>query len=434
MNVPRTALCLIFATAAVAACSSSDTRKDDGSAALATNDCGIQIDRFKELEIIDDAVVNDARTKNETGGAWSFRHAVEELSEGDTSAFLDKWLNSFARSGQVNGFSVAGRTFGHRALVCPWLRSTPENECDATCTVCKTKHLDLAKAPFKLLAIANRLDLSGIYEGTAGEGRLVFGATSGPADLAANRRCTSGADTGCTLDMTVIFEYALPQGEGRDAAHWAREWHKLGAAGSFDDGYKASLQNVTDGFSRRGASPGRPLGGSAISQIRTNERIFEWDWELREFIGANGGLLLAATENTPDPSLNGSETLKKWLLANRDTVLTEKHEIPIGLLGGRAPSQTFKWHVDVDEPLRHAFARQTCNGCHQSEERFVDGNFHISPHQTGTAKLSAFLHDPADQTHDELSKRAAFLADVLCANPPTSPAENTPGAPSPGTP
>ena len=213
------------------------------------------------------------------------------------------------------------------------------------------------------------------------------------------------------MAMTVIYEFELVG----PTKMWAERWHSLGQATDFDESYKAALEGVTSAFVNRGSKPAAP-SGSAISTIRTNEREFEWQWEMREFKLGDGGVFLGPVLNTPDVSLNGANAVSDFLVQNRALVLTEKFALPTSLRGAAA-KQGFRWSFDVDEPLRAAFARQTCNGCHQSEQAPVDVNFHISPFRVGIAKLSPFMNNPADPAHDELAVRTSDLRDLLCAAP-----------------
>jgi hypothetical protein len=44
----------------------------------------------------------------------------------------------------------------------------------------------------------------------------------------------------------------------------------------------------------------------------------------------------------------------------------------------------------------------------------TDFNFHISPFKKGTAKLSTFLHDPTDPSHDAAATRVKSLQRMIC--------------------
>lgn len=371
--------------------------------------CDVHVDRFKELVIVDESVIGDARAKNANAGTWSFRHAVEQMVPAGMSSsdFVGRWLEQWSRATRVNASTVAPRPQVRSKLICPWLRATPENACNEDCTSCSGNTFDLAKAPFRLLAIVNRMDerkkvAGGAGTGESGEGRLVFGMTNGPADDPASP----------AMGMTIIYEYELI---GAPKA-WAERWHSLGQFTEFDESYKVALEGVTNAYVNRGSKPDGP-SENGISTIRTNEREFEWQWEMREFKLATDGLFLGPLTNTPDVSLNGSPAMADFLVQNRSVVLTEKFALPTSLRGATT-RQGFRWSFDgVDEQLRGSFARQTCNGCHQTEQTPIDVNFHISPFQSGVGKLSAFMNNPADPAHDELAVRANDMRTMICASP-----------------
>lgn len=396
--------------AVAAGCSSSGPEADPAAAECAAGD--VRVERFKELMVVDESVVTDARALNANSGAWSFRHAVEQMAPVgvDPGRFVLDWLNQWKLE-SLNGYRLdrvgeeRTSTIDSR-LVCPWLKLTPSNECDANCFSCKEQKLDLAKAPFRLLAISNRLDLTGRpgIESPFGEGRLVFGVTTGPAD-----------EGGPAAAMTVIFEYTLPTTETlRTAADWARAWHKLGTHAAFDEDYKRSLEALTNEFTKRGAIPSRS-NGSAISQVRSNESLFNWIWQLREF-KLETSLRLAPLLNTPAEALNGTDQLKDYITNNKTTIARDEHVLPTWMRPGSVDLMLFRWQVPgIDEPTRRAFSAATCNGCHAQENPAVDTAFHVSPFRKGTEKLSPFVNNPLDPANDDLAKRAAFLTKTMCS-------------------
>ena len=143
--------------------------------------------------------------------------------------------------------------------------------------------------------------------------------------------------------------------------------------------------------------------------------MFDWQWQLREYHVEDGKLAVSGTANTPDVSINSSSELRAWLNDNRTAVLANRHHLPARLLGGEATLDT-TWVATVDEPLRKAFAKETCNGCHHSEiDSFVDINFQLSPLRVGRDRVSRFLHNPDDLEHDELAARSRFMQQTLCA-------------------
>lgn len=396
----------LFAVAtavAAAACSSSEE-----SAPAAT--CDVQIDRFKELIVVEESVVTDARARNDLNGPWSFRHAIEGvMPEGaDKSKFILSWLDNWVTTTEVNGFKTDLESRVEEMnlrLVCPWLKATPANACDDTCHTCAGRELDLAKAPFRLRAIVNRTDLRLRPDSAshAGESRLVFGMTHGPADDPASTYAA----------LSLIFEYGLP--ESKTAVQWAEAWHALGKHTAFDEPFKADLEKLTESFVARGVSPGN-RNGSALAQVRTNESAFNWIWQLRQFrLDTLGDLRLTPLNNTPGQALNGSAALRSYILENEDKIMADQHIVPQSMLAGSADQLQYRWTFpEVKEPLRLAFARSTCNGCHTGENPIVDTAFHVSPYRTGAEKLSQYLHNPQDPEHDELANRARLMSGLLC--------------------
>jgi hypothetical protein len=229
---------------------------------------------------------------------------------------------------------------------------------------------------------------------------MIFALTTGPADLASST----------PKPMTVGFEYVLPG--PRSPRDWAQSWHKLGATKGFDSDYLAALQAVTDSFT----GPTVNGGKSALSQVRTNESALDWIWQTREFKTSpvDGHLHLSAVQNTPNQSFNGTAALGDLLRSNSSKVLAKQLVVPESMLSGSSYNILFSWQVSgVDEPVRKAFARETCNGCHGSENPTIDTAFHMSPFRSGVAKLSTFLNAPG--TSDELSEREQSLREGLCA-------------------
>lgn len=379
-----------------------------------SNPCdAIVIDDFKELVIVDEAVLRDARTLNATGGTWSFRHAVEAMVPMgvDAGEFVRSWLVEWVTLKTFNSYTL-DRPNEARAgdmtqrVLCPWQKELPANGCNDDCSMCTANppKLDLAKAPFRLIAIVNRLDLREKPDlSPTGESRLVFGLTSGPGDNPASVH----------MPGAVIFEYALPTSQ--NAKQWAELWHSLGKHKAFDDAYKAELEAHTNKWVSRGAQPSAQ-NGSAISQIRSNESALNWIWQLREFkLGSDGGLHLTGTRNTPAGELNSQPQLVQWVNANAAAIKAETHVVPASLLGGSADALIYRWDLPgVDEQVRKKFSQNTCNGCHTQENPSVDTAFHVSPFRTGPDRLSKFLYDPNNRAADDLTAREKSMRTALC--------------------
>lgn len=381
----------------------------DGSGA----NCSETVQPLKELIVVDPAVIDDSRAHNDVNGPWSFRHLVEEMTAvgRNPSELVYSWLRVWTDQTSFNGSQIdrEPRSFEmNRTVICPWLKLSEANACDDTCSKCERWNLDLAKAPFRLIAIVNRMDLRETEVNPltpGGESRLVFALTDGPADDPASK----------PRAFTIIFEYAMP--ESKSVKEWAQAWHALGKHENFDDAYKTELAALTESIVRRDAMPGRP-NGSALSQLRTNESTLNWIWQLREFhLASTGALTLAPTKNTPLENLNNSPILASWVVANADAIKKDKYDAPVSLLGGSSNAFLFRWNIpNVDEETRRAFAAGTCSGCHSGETTSVakDNAFHVSPFSSGKDKLSVFVYDPSGKSKDEVSKRTVLHKQLIC--------------------
>jgi probable HAF family extracellular repeat protein len=334
------------------------------------------IDVYKELVIVDSSVVLDSRGSNGADGTWSFRRTAERLTPPGVAApaLVEGWLRAF-RASEVGGRTVDDRP-GVDRLLALWPRASDGS-------------LDLARAPLRLLAIVGRLDL---VTSPNGEGRFVYGLldpVTGNPDL-----------------MTVVFEYALPAlGAANDRQAWATRWHAL-AMHSFGNDYNTALEELTDGFAK----------ASAFAQARTNEAAFGSPWELREWKLVSDGLRPTWTTDSPDQTLDGSDALAQFILDHEAEVRAGRVHLPKEMLAGTA-LETGAWrfpnHARIDESLRHAFAIQTCNGCHSAETFSARGFFQINPLRPigaggdGHDRLSEFLRGT------ELRRRADHLAALL---------------------
>ncbi|MDQ3030915.1 MAG: hypothetical protein M3Y87_00725 [Myxococcota bacterium] len=384
------------------------------------------VDPARELLVTDLRVVEDpvrttwAAPEGTPGrGAWTFGHLMSEMAgDGSAGELVMSWLREW-ESDQRFGDSVApARPLVRSMIIDPWLE---RSGCAAGAITCE---LDMTQAPFRLLAIVNRIDLrdapdevtgpghsEDAHTRHAGEGRFVFGAL-GPA--------------GERLRFTVIFEYTQVAETAADVRTWAARWHALGAL-PFGADYNAALEEITRAFAGRGAAPGRPRG-SAIAQVRTNELAISPVWELREFRLSTTGLEQAPVMQTPDFSENGTRTLTNRIRSHAGAILDGTYRVPPGQLGASAPTPTSGTHWDApgitDQAARHQFSLTTCSGCHAGESgtRFL----HVGTRELGVESvLSGFLAgreitDPVTgdpRTFADLDRRAADLA-ALASLPP----------------
>jgi hypothetical protein len=358
---------------------------------------------IRAVSVVDDPVRTGftAPDGDPRRGVWTFKHLMEQLAPTpeQAPALAEAVFRSFTEPQTINGFRVETR-FGMQPIILdPWPRDA-------------AGQLDLAQAPVRLLAIVNRVDLRNVALGHAGEGRFVFGLLSG----------------GFPLEATVIFEYLLPASTENEVLGWINSWHALGALPFPSEEYNAALQAVTDRFTRRGAMPARP-NGSALSQFRTNEiSLGNGIWELREFTFGAGGMLVPDTiKLTPDrPSFDNTPLLASFVNANEESILLERHDIPLNIrdgdrdrpfLAGAVFNDLSSWSAPgiTNPEARHKFALNTCNGCHSAQETntfflMVSGRFpgeeaRLSPFLTGTTTFDPVtgprvLNDLRRRNHD----------------------------------
>jgi hypothetical protein len=377
------------------------------------------VDPGKSLLIRDPRVVEDpTRTFNPcTGagtpmGAWTFGHLMEQMINRSATnlkpqKFVKQWLKQFQKNQVVNGHLVPKRSRIKSLIINPWLEAGGGS-------------FDLAKAPFRLLAIVNRVDLrdSSSPRSNAGEARFVFGAL-GPGCL--------------PLEFTVIFEFGIQRNDCGAVKDWARQWFDLGSLELGSAEYNTALEAITEQFVRAGAAPSKP-NGSALNQLRTNEIALGGVWELREFNILDGALREVTVKMTPDVSFNRTAVLTDFVNSNEADILADRHVVPDQFpagnpfLGGSAPmGGVVIWDNPTTGPLitsreaRHKFSLQTCNGCHLGETQ--TGFLHIGPAPFGVpARLSLFMTgisvaDAADGTpirqFNELQRRAADLDQLV---------------------
>ncbi|UJR83294.1 Hypothetical protein I5071_53620 [Sandaracinus amylolyticus] len=381
----------------------------------------VVIDVERELMITDLSVVEDpVRTTGD--GVWTFGHLMSEMA-GDIppGEFVMQWLREWEVDQQFGDSVAPARPPIRTLIIDPWLA---RSGCAAGATSCE---LDLASAPFRLLAIVNRLDLrdaeltgpggsEDAHTRHSGEGRFVFGVL-GPA--------------GERLRFTVIFEYTQVADTAAEVQEWAQRWHDLGAI-PFGPDYNAALEEVTHLFAGANMAPGRP-NGSAIAQVRTNEIAITPIWELREFLLSESGLHLAPIQQTPDFSENGTNKLRNRIRSHESAILDGSYRVPPGQLGAIGPTPTSRFFWDAPgltdhAAARHQFSLNTCSGCHAGETatRFL----HVGTREAGAeAVLSGFLvgaqvADPVTgevRTFADLDRRAQDMVDVLTATLDTVP-------------
>jgi hypothetical protein len=399
-----------------------------------------------QLMITDLRVVEDPIRTNPRSGpraTWTFKHLIENMAgRQDPSEFAMQWLMRWETDQVVAGQIATARPAIRDLVIKPWL------------TASGGRKLDLAKAPFKLLAIVNRIDLNVRDEAkvtTAGEGRFVFGV------LGADGKPLPPLGGDAAGGFTVIFEYELVATNMDQLRDWTMRWARLGSNPVGSPAYSAALESITQHFAGRGAAPHKP-NGSALNQIRTNEISLGFPWELREFvINPAGGLLMQDTVAvTPDTlALNGTPALAELINANEAALLDETFVLASSHFGASSlagpfhltdfpdsASRTFT-AVELADPFydvpwsaagivnnnaRHSFALNTCGGCHRTETgaEFLQIGFpkeHQLPRSLGQrALLAGFLTgiqtpDPVDpsttRSFNDLTRRKTSLESLI---------------------
>jgi hypothetical protein len=326
---------------------------------------GVAVDPLRELVVVDDDAI--ARS------GVTFRTVAEASS--DPQSFARSLLEAYAEAAPDR--AAASKARG----TCPWLRRTASNRCDATCTHCDARVLDLDESPYRLVAVANRVDLGRAPDALspAGEGRLVFAVTDGPA-----------GHGGAPLAMTVIFEYALA-GEARE---WASRFHALSAIDRRSAAFSDELARVVSGFT------------ATLAQVRVDDAAFGEGGRplFAELALAGATLRPRRLRNTPDPAIDAAE-IASFVRANEEAVLTDRWILP-DAMRARTIESPHAWTLPaVPERTRKAFAQGTCNGCHGGEQPAAAG-FHVTPWGTNEGRLSRFLRDPQGGG-DELSRSRA---------------------------
>ncbi|MBN8229254.1 hypothetical protein JYK02_17225 [Corallococcus macrosporus] len=404
----------------------------------------------RTLMIRDPAVVLDpARTwdpctgAGTKGGVWTFAYLMREMAQGSGSrpeAFVLNWLSLWLNDFQSNGDTVPARRKMYDEVIAPWAAASGAtsslqlNASTGRWEVVLSKPLNLDIAPFRLLAIVNRIDLGGNAEdpgrqSNPGELRFLFGLTR-PSPWG------GGTEATCNLKpFTVIFEYGVPGAGCPAVLAWARQWTGLGSYTTFNAAYRARLALMTESVVQRGRAPGKG-NGNALNQLRTNEVALGFPWELREFrladehpvtgkdTPSNGCLRVHTMALTPDDATHDFRTdpdvdaFVRTFVKNGveqpvvvPTQCSARFVVPrnhqgrafVGANAQVAPP-THWAGVSVDPTdatevcARKEFSVNTCNGCHFKDTGTNDFSgvnntafTHVSPTSGIPARLSKFL-------------------------------------------
>ena len=371
------------------------------------------------LFITNPAVVQDpARTwdpctgAGTQGGVWTFAHFIREMSVGSgrtPEQFATDWLSMWLNNYTVNGDVVTARTTMFSQVIQPWATAsgvTAALVTDATGrrSVVLSGPLKLNIAPFRLLAIVNRIDLGDTVSGPSGYGG---GTTSRPTTAGELRFIFNvvqpspwggGTEASCgRKQFTTIFEYGVPRTGCSKVVNWARQWTQLATLGGFTPAYRAQLQAMTESVVLNGSAPAKG-NQNAINQIRTNEIALGLPlglttWELREFTlndenpatgistPSNGPLRPHTVALTPDDATHdpgGSDPAVNALITSAPPCTEPVIPYSFGgqpFLGGNALIRPGHWNANSVLATssaglictRHLFSLNTCSGCHHDD-------------------------------------------------------------------
>jgi hypothetical protein len=199
---------------------------------------------------------------------------------------------------------------------------------------------------------------------------------------------------------------------------WAQQWKALDAFALGSANYNNGLEAITEQIVKRNSDPLK-TNGSALNQLRTNERSIGTPWELREFrvMPTNGGHLEEVTvKQNPDTSFNNTAALASYVNGSESEILTDRHTVPLNFpviggvpfLGGAAPvvgdNIAFVWEAAgiTNLEARHHFSLNTCNSCHAGETGTTFLQVGVTGFGPSSAPLARFLTGATpDITDDE---------------------------------
>jgi hypothetical protein len=357
------------------------------------------------IEVVEDPLrTTFAGEEHRHRGIWTLAHLAHGLAHDSRQAaeLIEDWLSTWTQSQIVAGQEIEARIAMQWMILQHWPRR-------------KDGRLDLQRAPFRLQAIVNRIDLRKLRRGSLGEVRFVFNVLDA---------------AGFPLPFTVIFEYEVPGHSRRDLLRWAQAWHRLGALPYPSSDYNEGLAELTEeviaprhGGPRSHASPRVAL--------RTNDVALATPWQLRSFrfdVAATRFQQIAL-DLTPAEQFLGSDLLGEFLRERSTDIARGRYEVPLYFQGhsfsARVASNLFQaWTAPglENDPIRFKFSLGTCNGCHGATETSTEF-VHINPRESGAvAKLSGFMRgialpDPFSgevRFFNELDRRKSDLEKLVC--------------------
>jgi hypothetical protein len=351
---------------------------------------GPTIDPARELFIEDPIVLTDARASNASDGAWSFRYLIEQMATTSPNNYVNDFINNIVASGRdMSRLRLQWPTVIENTVVLP----------------------DITRAPFELLAIVNGIDA---HAAGQGELRFVYGIYDVPGAPSFNPQGRT---------FTLMLTYALPATAAYPTRQaWAARFHALGAI-PFGADYNAALQAITDSVVRTATLPlsAENPKGSTLVALSINEAFGNpTPYQLRQLrpmpdpVHGQRELIVGTVDQTPDSSLNlMNGPLSEFLNANAALVQGGFAVLPSTLLGTQSSAFAIPvlWNFPgvTNEALRHAFAGQTCSGCHSSEAPAGPLTiFHVIPYNGPTAPSTSGWVTVVD-----IARRVSFLQNQL---------------------
>jgi hypothetical protein len=393
---------------------------------------------------------------SDVGKVWTLAHILtKEAAKAQPvltpSAYTTNWINNWNTIVTINGQTVPPLT--GRDVKIAWQRFAGGSTA-----------MPLHKAPFKLLAIANRIDLRAhrpFGEPLGGEIRFVFGIYN---PIVNSPPCPSPnpGPNATTMDpnSTIIVEYSPNKSTENQVRDLATRWFSLSSLSGAS--YLQALQALTE----------EVIGTGKLLHIRTNEFPLtpgtppEPDgWNLAEFEPDSTGVLRRSTiKQSPTMALDTgtSALLGNYIWANRDALFANALDFepfsdtfaPIGtyVVPDKFPGTNTWFRGSINEmgiandddfwnapapagadgltysQARFRFSLGTCRGCH-GRETGTGFNQISSPLDLngGEAFISSFLSGPVDvedpilpgffRTFDEMGRREQDLNGLVNGGP-----------------
>lgn len=360
------------------------------------------------IDVIEDptrTITNPCTGAGNPNGVWTFGFLMRQMaspnpgsiaSDADVSTFVLNWLNIWMTDQTINTGLVPARTAMQTTVIDPWLAKSLAGGAPAG-------QLDMKFAPFRLLAIVNRIDLrgnTGYSVSNGGEGRFVFGVL--------DENCNA-------MRFTCIFEYGINKTSCSSLKAFAQQWYNLKDMTPGTADYNDSLQAITDQFTLCGTNTSKPNQNS-LNQLRTNELAIGSPWQLREFnLESTGQLAEVTTKREPQEQFNtktvadpNTDLLADFVNTNQAIILDDTYDVPLSwsgtaFLSGKADTDGGEFWDGIagpnpiptvgyisDDTTRHVFSLNTCSGCHAGETS--TGFTHVNPAGLGSSPtLSGFL-------------------------------------------